>query len=927
MAVLFHTCTYVLLLIRMDFCYKNLAMKPESYVELSTMLGHNYPARANDGDLRQNILYCSHTDNGQSKAWLRVNLGERYQIQEVKIFYRNSEIKTDRFNNFYIDVSNNTFERYRCYTDNKPGTPAEIETISCRHIAQYVTVETTYFSHGGVYLEIAEIQVFGCSIQVNNYQCPNECESGKFGQKCSDSCGGNCVNITCSRNGECDGGCKNGWTGSQCDSPCPEGFYGGKCLEQCNHNCAAGCNHIHGDCIQGCSAVGLQPKRCDSRCLPRYYGLNCVSLCSSGCAESGLCHPENGTCVAGCNPGYSGNLCLSGVTLEQQNPIPFSVIIEDPEEEPIREDPAEAVYYNNLSAAKDIDVKDLLLVIEDKEQKENAGFTKEFKELPYGERFDCNTAKLEENIPKNRFKTTFPYNHSRVVLQIDDEFSSDYINANYIENMEGTRAYIASQGPKENTLVDHWRMIWQEKVNYIVMLTSLIEGRKVKCHQYWPDENDKLEIGPFTIHLTEEKQYTNFIKRTMTLKKREVTKPRTVVQFHYTRWPDHGTPNPLNLTNFHEHFKHNSFISNSPVLVHCSAGIGRTGTLIALDALEKYGRKTGKFNVIEFVRAMRKNRMSMIQNIDQYIFLYHALYETFRRKSVFIKRHDFTRIFSQTDKRETRKQITDEFNDLTKLKPKYDASDYRSGKKYLNMNAVKTVLPVERYLVYLSSSLRGREPYYNAVTLSSFTSAEEFISAQHPVPGAGVDLLLLLTEQACPFLISLNPIEDINEVNHWFNDKEKHITIGPFGITKVDQKRFTEEVRKTIIKVQRKQEKGSHTIQIFECLDWNTADFIPEKCSTLIELIKQFCLDRRSNPEGQITILSRDGATCCGVFCAVYNAIEQLQQDDEVDIFTIVQQLQCRRPEMISNKEEYEFCYKAVCAYLETENIYANTSS
>ncbi|XP_062572066.1 receptor-type tyrosine-protein phosphatase kappa-like [Saccostrea cucullata] len=615
------------------------------------------------------------------------------------------------------------------------------------------------------------------------------------------------------------------------------------------------------------------------------------------------------------------------VTLQQQSPIPFSVIIEDPEEEPIREDPAEAVYYNNLSAANNIDVKDLLLVIEEKEQKENAGFTKEFKEQPYGERFDCTTAKLEENIPRNRFKTTFPYNHSRVVLQIDDEFSSDYINANYVENMEGTRAYIASQGPKEKILIDQWRMIWQEKVDYIVMLTNLIEGRKVKCHQYWPDENDKLEIGSFTIHLIEEKKYAYFIKRTMSLEKRDVTKSRTVVQFHYTRWPDHGTPNPLNLTIFHEHFKHYSFNSNNPVLVHCSAGVGRTGTFIALDALDKYGRKTGKVNVIEFVRAMRKNRMSMIQNIDQYIFLYHALYQTFRRKSMFIRRLDFARKFSQTDKRETRKQITDEFNDLTKLKPKYDASDYRSGKKYLNMNAVKTVLPVERFIVYLSSSLRGREPYYNALSLSSFTSAEEFISAQHPVNGAGVDLLHLLIDQASPFLISMNPVENIIEVRNWFNDSEKNTIVGPFGITKVEQKVFTDGVRKTIIKVQRKQEKESHVIQIFECLDWNATDILPERCSALIELVKQFCLDRRRNPEGQITILSRDGATCCGVFIAVYNAIEQLQQDEEVDIFTIVQQIQCRRPEMISTKEEYEFCYKAVCAFLETENIYANTSN
>ncbi|XP_062581996.1 uncharacterized protein LOC134243770 [Saccostrea cucullata] len=125
------------------------------------------------------------------------------------------EIKTDRFDNFYIDVSNNTIERLRCYTDNIPGVPAEIDTITCPHIAQYVIVETTHSSHGGVYLEIAEIQVFGCTIQTNNYPCPTECIGDlSCGQTCSQNCEGDCNRMT----GECINGCKEGWRGIQCDS-------------------------------------------------------------------------------------------------------------------------------------------------------------------------------------------------------------------------------------------------------------------------------------------------------------------------------------------------------------------------------------------------------------------------------------------------------------------------------------------------------------------------------------------------------------------------------------------------------------------------------------------------------------------------------------------------------------------------------------
>ncbi|XP_062613541.1 receptor-type tyrosine-protein phosphatase mu-like [Saccostrea cucullata] len=529
-------------------------------------------------------------------------------------------------------------------------------------------------------------------------------------------------------------------------------------------------------------------------------------------------------------------------------------------------------------------------------------------------------------MPKNRFKTTFPYDHSRVVLETSDDFSSDYINANYIGNSEGHREYIACQGPRVNTVVDHWRMIWQENIEYIVMLTNLIEGPKVKCHQYWPDENKELDVNPFSVTLVEEKVYAYFVIRRMSLRKKRVTGSRTVVQFHYTRWPDHGTPNPLDLVVFHRQFRHKIKPSNHPILVHCSAGIGRTGTFIALDVLSRYGEKKGKINVVEFVKAMRKDRMTMIQNAEQYAFLYHALYEFFRRKGKFVGEGDFVQLYGDMEKQETRKRFTDEFNELTLLRPNYNENDFKTGKKNQNLNIVKAVLPVEQYLVYLTSHIHGREPYYNAVSLSSFSRAEEFISAQHPVSGAAIDLVRLLLDQESAFLISLNPLADIDELKDWVSADIKTLKLNPYDIAKIEQRTISKEMRKTTVQIQR-QEKNSktHKLQIFECLNWKTTDKFPPQPSILTDLIKQFSLDRKSDTGGPITVISKDGATCCGVFIAVYNAIEQLKMDGEVDIPSIVQQLQIRRPEMISTKEEYEFCFKAVCDYLNMDSVYANT--
>ncbi|XP_061180793.1 receptor-type tyrosine-protein phosphatase kappa-like [Saccostrea echinata] len=780
------------------------------------------------------------------------------------------------------------------------------------------------------------------------------CDSYHFGAHCTSECSNHCRNGTCFQNGTCTLGCIGK-------------LYGDKCEKECR-NCAFTCDKISGECDKGC--------------VDGTYGSSCNMKCSRGCVSG--CDQYSGHC--NCMEGWQGDSCdnspvgdsrtfdtsdmktfigaavgtllfillavvfllfaiklrrnkksrstpsmayvVSKRNSEDQTKMyteigSVPVELEDPEEEPQIEKLEDAVYYNNLTAARDIFVADLLSVIKNKEADENEGFTAEFKSLPYGERFDCNIAKMEENIVKNRFKTTFPYDHSRVKLAVENGFTSDYINANYIENMEGRRDYIACQGPTANTLIDHWRMIWQEHIEYIVMLTNLIEGPKNKCHQYWPDENEELDLDPFSVDLIQEKVYAYFVMRIMTLRKQKVSESRTVVQFHYTRWPDHGTPNPLNLVVFHRHFRHKIKPSRHPILIHCSAGIGRTGTFIAFDVLSRYGKDNGKVNIIEYVKAMRKDRMTMIQNVDQYMFLYKALFEFFRRQNKYIRREEYLKFYSDLGRRETRKQITDEYNKLKIVKPHYEDEDFETGRQHLKLNMTDFVLPVEQYLVLLTSYCRGRSSYYNAVTLSSFTRADEFISAQLPVTGAAIDLARLLVDQESHFLISLNPLSDVNEMKIWVEEQVKHFRLDQYEITKRAQTRLTNEIRKTTVEIKRKKD-GSHHLHILECLDWSHDRLLPADTSILINLIKQFCFDRKSEVEGHVTVMSMDGAACCGLFIAVYNAIEQLQQDNEVDICTIVQQLQCRRPEMISNKEEYEFCYRAIRDFLNTDSVYAN---
>ncbi|XP_062610488.1 receptor-type tyrosine-protein phosphatase alpha-like [Saccostrea cucullata] len=834
---------------------------------------------------------------------------------------------------------------------------ANCERENCDNI----TGSCTHGCERGFYLEKCEKRCStSCPSACNRYsgECEGECSVGKYGEFCNKTCSQTC-NHRCRK---IDGLCTYG---------CIDGKFGAACLQTCGDGCISGCHQTNGNC--SCK-TGWQGQNCDE-CSPNFYGNKCDRKCSSNCLNE-TCFSKNGFCIGGCKGDFTDEQCTIPLVEGDSTSLPFTAIgaglgaglfllviiiivviflrrrknsyskpdtvlfrkegtpslenrlcmnigdvpitIEDPEEEPQIENPEEAVYYNELSVAKDISVSDLLKIITEREAKENEGFLKEFKMLPYGERFDCEIAKAEKNMPKNRFKTTFPYDHSRVVLDTSQGFTSDYINANYIENMEGERDFIACQGPLKNTLVDHWRMIWQENVEYIVMLTNLIEGPKVKCHQYWPDKGQELDVNPFAVTLVEEKQYAYFVERRMTLRNKKVAGSRTIVQYHYTRWPDHGTPNPLNLIVFHRHFRHKSRSTQHPIIVHCSAGIGRTGTFIALDVLCRYGKDKGKVNVIEYVKAMRRDRMTMIQNVDQYVFLYHALYEFFRRKVHYIKRDEFLSQYGDMNK-----MLTNEFNELVSLKPKYDASEFKSGKKFSELNFTKSVLPVEQHLVYLTSHVQGRQCYYNAVNVCSFTRADEFLSAQFPVSGAAIDLVRLLTDQESAFLISLNPLSELKELQSWVDGKDNPLKLNPYVVTKGSQEVFSGKIRKTNLKISTKEE--THHVEIFECLNWSSKDTLPTDTSVLTTLIKQFSLDRKANINGPVTVISKDGATCCGVFIAVYNAIEQLQQDDEVDIFTIVQQIQCRRPEMISTKDEYEFCFKAVSDFLNTESVYANT--
>ncbi|XP_040914460.1 tyrosine-protein phosphatase non-receptor type 13 isoform X3 [Toxotes jaculatrix] len=237
---------------------------------------------------------------------------------------------------------------------------------------------------------------------------------------------------------------------------------------------------------------------------------------------------------------------------------------------------------------------------------------------------DCLIGQTKENKKKNRYKNIVPFDTTRVVLGKD----GGYINANFI-NMpvkDENFMYIACQGPLPTTLGDFWQMVWEQKSNVIAMMTQEVEGGKVKCQRYWPDTPRTAEMVDDRLQITliKDQHLDNFVIRLIEVKDVQTNETQRVTHLNYTGWPDHGTPSqPEQLLTFISYMRH--VHQSGPIITHCSAGIGRSGTLICIDVVLGLISKDADFDISDVVRNMRLQRQGMVQTEDQYIFCYQVI--------------------------------------------------------------------------------------------------------------------------------------------------------------------------------------------------------------------------------------------------------------------------------------------------------------
>ncbi|CAI8010985.1 Receptor-type tyrosine-protein phosphatase mu [Geodia barretti] len=359
----------------------------------------------------------------------------------------------------------------------------------------------------------------------------------------------------------------------------------------------------------------------------------------------------------------------------------------------------------------------------------------------------------------NRFGNITVYDYNRVILGSIDGYSDcqrDFINASYIDSCR-KRQFIATQGPLPKTVVDFWRMVWQERSQSIVMLANLVEASSVKCHKYWP-ETGTLSFGPFNVTITGQQILADYTTREFSVQLSESSEPAlSVTQFHFTAWPDHGVPDyATSLLAFHKKVKKHHKRGMGPMIVHCSAGVGRTGTLITIDCvLEQLQEEEKVVDIAGVIIHLRTQRMKMVQSLEQYMFIHDAILEAVTCGDTQIDASLFSRRITEMSHRYPQTQLTEyenQFRVLEKVSPKPCEIPRNKALQHPFKNRNDYYLPSDDWGVVLRGD---KQDYIHATFVNGYKQKRAFIIAQSPMESTARDFWKMVHDRKCGVIVML----------------------------------------------------------------------------------------------------------------------------------------------------------------------------
>ncbi|XP_055000671.1 receptor-type tyrosine-protein phosphatase C [Sorex araneus] len=581
-------------------------------------------------------------------------------------------------------------------------------------------------------------------------------------------------------------------------------------------------------------------------------------------------------------------------------------------------------------------------------------FLAEFQSIPrVFSKSPCKDARKPINQNKNRYVDILPYDYNRVELSdINGDAGSTYINASYIDGFKEPRKYIAAQGPRDETVDDFWRMIWEQKATVIVMVTRCEEGNRNKCAEYWPsmDEGTRT-FGDIVVKVLKYKRCPDYIIQKMNItNKKEKTNGREVTHIQFTSWPDHGVPDdPHLLLKLRRRVNAFSNFFSGPIVVHCSAGVGRTGTYIGIDAMLEKLEAENEVDVYGYVVKLRQQRCLMVQVEAQYILIHQALVEYNQFGETEVSLSELHSYLYNTKKRDPPSEPSPLEAEFQRLPTYRNWRTQHTGNQEENKNKNRNsyVIPYDFNRVPLKHDLEMSKEseqesdessdddsdseetskYINASFIMSYWKPEMMIATQGPLKDTIGDFWEMIFQRKVKIIVMLTDLKNGDQeccAQYWAEGKQIY---GEIEVNMTDTNQCSAYTIR-VFELTHSKKKDCRTVYQYQYNKWSVEELPtePKELISMIQSLKEKLPQNgsiegaRSHKNVPLLIHCRDGSQQTGVFCALLNLLDSAETEEVIDVFQVVKSLRKARPGMIPSFEQYQFLYDAMASLYPPQN-------